>query len=100
MEILENGPKVLIRKYRYGDEKAIIRLVNEGTMVTVNPFFFRAATREMIVSYLLKLQQTRIFLYCMIYQLRATFFVYFQAQVILMLSAILFIVVGTSLKYR
>ena len=50
MEILENGPKVLIRKYRYGDEKAIIRLVNEGTMVTVNPFFFRAATREMIVS--------------------------------------------------
>ena len=54
MEILENEPKVLIRKYRYGDEKAIIRLVNEGTMVTVNPFFFRAATREMIVSSLLK----------------------------------------------
>ena len=45
-----NGPKVLIRKYRYGDEKAIIRLVNEGTMVTVNPFFLRAATREVIVS--------------------------------------------------
>ena len=54
MEILENEPKVLIRKYRYGDEKAIIRLVNEGTMVTVNPFFFRAATREMIVSSWLK----------------------------------------------
>ena len=50
MDLEEPGPKVLIRKYRYGDEKAIIRLVNEGTMVTVNPFFFRAATREMIVS--------------------------------------------------
>ena len=50
MELEEPGPKVLIRKYRYGDEKAIIRLVNQGTMVTVNPFFFRAATREMIVS--------------------------------------------------
>ena len=54
MEILENGPKVLIRKYRYGDEKAIIRLVNEGTMVTVNPFFLRSATREMIVSVFLQ----------------------------------------------
>ena len=50
MEEQHNGPKVLIRKYRYGDEKAIIRLVNEGTMVTVNPFFLRAATREVIVS--------------------------------------------------
>jgi len=69
MEEQHNGPKVLIRKYRYGDEKAIIRLVNEGTMVTVNPFFLRAATREVI------------------------------AQVILMFAAILFIVVGTSLKY-
>jgi len=69
MDLEEHGPKVVIRKFRYGDEKAIIRLVNEGTMVTVNPFFLRAATREMI------------------------------AQVILMLAAILFIVVGTSLKY-
>lgn len=69
MELQEPGPRVLIRKYRFGDEKAIIRLVNEGTMVTVNPFFLRAATREMI------------------------------AQLILMFAAILFIVVGTSLKY-
>ena len=52
MDLQEPGPRVLIRKYRFGDEKAIIRLVNEGTMVTVNPFFLRAATREMIVSYL------------------------------------------------
>ena len=52
-----NGPKVLIRKYRYGDEKAIIRLVNEGTMVTVNPFFLRAATREVIVSNFLEISQ-------------------------------------------
>ena len=50
-----NGPKVHIRKYRYGDEKAIIRLVNEGTMVTVNPFFLRAATREVIVSNFLEI---------------------------------------------
>ena len=55
MEEQHNGPKVLIRKYRYGDEKAIIRLVNEGTMVTVNPFFLRAATREVIVSTKIKI---------------------------------------------
>jgi len=53
MEEQHNGPRVLIRKYRYGDEKAIIRLVNEGTMVTVNPFFLRAATREVIISIIL-----------------------------------------------
>ena len=51
MDLQEPGPRVLIRKYRFGDEKAILRLVNEGTMVTVNPFFLRAATREMIVRY-------------------------------------------------
>ena len=44
------GPRVLIRKYRHGDEKQIVRLVNKRTMVTVNPFFFKAARREMIVS--------------------------------------------------
>ena len=49
-----NGPKVLIRKYRYGDEKAIIRLVNDGTMATVNPFFLRSATREVIVSVIIR----------------------------------------------
>ena len=53
MELEGQRPKVLIRKFRYGDEKAIIRLVNEGTMVTVNPFFLRSATREIIVSFLM-----------------------------------------------
>ena len=60
MELEQPGPRVLIRKYRYGDEKAIIRLVKEGTMMTVNPFFFSAATREMTVS---KFSAYNLFIY-------------------------------------
>ena len=50
MELEQQAPRVLIRKYCYGDEKAIIQLVKEGTMMTVNPFFLSAATKECIVS--------------------------------------------------
>lgn len=61
--------RVLIRKYRHGDEKPIVDLVNSTTMITVNPFFFSAATKEMV------------------------------AQAILIQAAVLFIIVGTSLEY-
>lgn len=61
-------PKVIIRKYQPGDEKAIESLVAKGTMVTVNPFFLSSAIKEGVI------------------------------QLILMTAAILFIVVGTSLR--
>ena len=62
--------KILIRKYRYGDDDDIRALVNEATMDTVWPFFFGAARREAI------------------------------AQIVLMVAALLFIVVGLPLHYR
>ena len=55
MESEPPAPRVLIRKYCYGDEKAIIQLVKEGTMMTVNPFFLSAATQECIVSTFLQI---------------------------------------------
>lgn len=61
-------PKVIIRKFQPGDEGAVSKLVAKGAMVTVNPFFFSSAVKEGVI------------------------------QLILMTAAILFIVVGTSLK--
>ena len=63
-------PKVLVRKFRQGDEKAIKKIIAKETLVTVNPFFLSSVVREGVI------------------------------QFTLMLSAVLFIVVGTSLKQR
>lgn len=60
--------RVYIRKYQPGDEKAVKSLVAKGVMVTVNPFFLSAAIKEGII------------------------------QLILMASAVLFIVLGTTLR--
>ena len=62
--------RVYIRKYQPGDEKAVKSLVAKGVMVTVNPFFLSAAIKEGII------------------------------QLILMASAVLFIVLGTTLRNR
>lgn len=61
--------RVFIRRYRLGDETAIRNIVDSGAMSTVLPFFMGTATRE------------------------------FVSQAILMLSAVLFIVIGTPLHY-
>ena len=68
--VIMSIPKIFIRKYQPGDDAAIQKLVAQGAMTTVNPFFLSSAFREGII------------------------------QLILMLAAVLFIVVGTSLKYR
>ena len=62
--------RVLIRSYRYGDEPQIKKLINEATMATVWPFFFASARKELI------------------------------SQLILLLAAVLFVVIGTPLHYR
>ncbi len=61
--------KVLIRSYRYGDDNQIKSLNTEGAMGTVWPFFLASARREAI------------------------------AQIVLMVAALLFIVVGLPLHY-
>lgn len=38
---------VCVRPYRFGDDLQIQSVVTEGTMITVMPFFWQAATREM-----------------------------------------------------
>lgn len=60
--------QVLIRAYRIGDEAEIKSLVKDAAMATVWPFFFSSARREVI------------------------------SQFILILAALLFVVVGVSLK--
>lgn len=62
--------KILIRTYRYGDEAEIKTLLKDAAMSTVWPFFFSSARREII------------------------------SQMILLLAAVLFVVVGTPLRYR
>ena len=63
--------RVLIRKYRGpSDDVAIKSIVDSGAMSTVFSFFLSMATRE------------------------------FVSQAVLMLSAVLFIVVGFPLHYR
>jgi len=61
--------KVLIRTYQYGDEAEIKNLLKDAAMSTVWPFFFSSARREII------------------------------SQMILLLAAVLFVVVGTPLRY-
>ena len=62
--------KVLIRKYRLGDDSQIKSLLKDAAMSTVWPFFFSSARRELV------------------------------SQMILLLAAILFVVVGTPLLHR
>lgn len=62
--------KILVRKYRQGDEAAVKKLVAQGALVTVNPFFLNSVVKEGII------------------------------QLTLMLAAVLFIAVGTTLKQR
>ena len=62
--------KVLIRKYRLGDDSQIKSLLKDASMSTVWPFFFSSARRE------------------------------FVSQIILLLAAILFVVIDFSLLNR